>query len=36
MVGRAQRDFGYQSIVPVDEGMRRLEPELKQLGSAIL
>jgi nucleoside-diphosphate-sugar epimerase len=31
-VGRAQRDFGYHPIVAVDEGMRRLEPELKRLG----
>jgi len=28
-VGRAQSDFGYQPIVPVDEGMHRLEPDLK-------
>jgi 2-alkyl-3-oxoalkanoate reductase len=33
-VGRAQRDFGYKPIVPVDEGMRRLEPELKRLGKS--
>jgi nucleoside-diphosphate-sugar epimerase len=32
-VGRAQRDFGFKPIVSVDEGMRRLEPELKRLGS---
>ncbi len=32
-VGRAQRDFGYSPIVPVDEGMRRLEPELKRLAA---
>jgi nucleoside-diphosphate-sugar epimerase len=31
-VGRAQRDFGYNPAVAVDEGMRRLEPELKRLG----
>jgi 2-alkyl-3-oxoalkanoate reductase len=33
-VGRAQRDFDYKPIVPVDEGMRRLEPELQQLAAA--
>ncbi|HUE17193.1 MAG TPA: NAD-dependent epimerase/dehydratase family protein [Planctomycetaceae bacterium] len=33
-VGRAQRDFDYEPIVPVDEGIRRLEPELKQLAAA--
>jgi nucleoside-diphosphate-sugar epimerase len=32
-VGRAQRDFGYHSAVAVDEGMRRLEPDLKRLGN---
>lgn len=32
-VGRAQRDFGFHPIVPVDEGMRRLEPELKQIAA---
>jgi nucleoside-diphosphate-sugar epimerase len=32
-VGRAQRDFGYHPIVQVDEGMRRLEPELKRLAA---
>jgi 2-alkyl-3-oxoalkanoate reductase len=33
-VGRAQRDFGYTPIVAVDEGMRRLEPELRTLAQA--
>jgi hypothetical protein len=33
MVGRAQGDFGFKPIVPVDEGMLRLEPELKRLGA---
>jgi 2-alkyl-3-oxoalkanoate reductase len=33
-VGRAQHDFGYKPIVPVDEAMRRLEPELKRLAAA--
>jgi nucleoside-diphosphate-sugar epimerase len=32
-VGRAQRDFGYHPIVSVEEGMHRLEPELKRLGT---
>jgi nucleoside-diphosphate-sugar epimerase len=32
-IGRAQRDFGYHPIVSVEEGMRRLEPELKRLGA---
>jgi nucleoside-diphosphate-sugar epimerase len=31
-VGRAQCDFDYTPVVPVDEGMRRLEPELRRLG----
>jgi len=31
--GRAERDFGYRPLVSVDEGMRRLEPELKRLGA---
>lgn len=35
-VGRAQRDFGFHPIVPVGEGMRRLEPELKRHGERIL
>jgi 2-alkyl-3-oxoalkanoate reductase len=33
-VSRAQRDFGYHPIVTVEEGMRRLEPELKGLATA--
>jgi nucleoside-diphosphate-sugar epimerase len=32
-IGRAQRDFGYHPIVSVEEGMRRLEPELRRLGA---
>jgi nucleoside-diphosphate-sugar epimerase len=28
---RAERDFGYKPVVTVEEGMRRLEPELKRL-----
>jgi 2-alkyl-3-oxoalkanoate reductase len=32
--GRARRDFGLHSIVSVEEGMRRLDPELKRLGGA--
>ena len=32
-VTAAQRDFGFRPIVPVDEGMHRLEPELKQLAA---
>lgn len=31
---RAERDFGYKPLVSVEEGMRRLEPELKRLASA--
>ncbi len=31
-IGRAQRDFGYKPLVTVEEGMRRLAPELKRLG----
>lgn len=30
-IAKAQRDFGYYPLVPFEEGMRRLEPELKQL-----
>jgi 2-alkyl-3-oxoalkanoate reductase len=30
-IGRARRDFGYHPLVSVEEGMRRLEPELKRL-----
>jgi nucleoside-diphosphate-sugar epimerase len=32
-IGRAQRDFGYHSIASVEEGMRRLEPDLRRLGA---
>jgi len=32
-VGRAERDFGYRPIATVEEGMRRLEPELKRLAA---
>ncbi len=31
-IGRAERDFGYKPLVTVEEGMRRLAPELKRLG----
>lgn len=34
-VGQAQCDFGFHPIVAVDEGMRRLEPELKRLGKPV-
>jgi 2-alkyl-3-oxoalkanoate reductase len=33
-IARAQRDFGYKPLVSVEEGMRRLEPELKRLASS--
>jgi nucleoside-diphosphate-sugar epimerase len=33
-ISKAARDFGYQPIVPVAEGLRRLEPELKRLANA--
>jgi nucleoside-diphosphate-sugar epimerase len=32
-IGRAQRDFGYKPLVSAEEGMRRLEPELKRLAA---
>jgi nucleoside-diphosphate-sugar epimerase len=32
-ITRAERDFGYKPLVTVEEGMRRLEPELKRLAS---
>jgi nucleoside-diphosphate-sugar epimerase len=32
-IGRAERDFGYKPLVTVEEGLRRLEPELKRLAS---
>jgi nucleoside-diphosphate-sugar epimerase len=31
-IGRAERDFGYKPLVTVEEGTRRLAPELKRLG----
>ena len=33
-VARAQRDFDYTPLVTVEEGLRRLEPELKKLAGA--
>jgi nucleoside-diphosphate-sugar epimerase len=30
-IRKAQRDFGYTPIVSVEEGLRKLEPELRQL-----
>ena len=30
-IGKAQRDFGYKHLVSVEEGLRRLEPDLIQL-----
>jgi 2-alkyl-3-oxoalkanoate reductase len=32
-IGKAVRDFGYAPRVSVEEGLRRVEPELKQLSS---
>lgn len=32
-ISKATRDFGYQPIVSVAEGLRRLEPELKRLAT---
>jgi len=32
-ISKAQRDFGYQPLVSVEEGMQRLEPELKRLAT---
>jgi nucleoside-diphosphate-sugar epimerase len=32
-ISKAARDFGYQPIVSVAEGLRRLEPELKRLAA---
>ncbi len=32
-VSKAQRDFGYDPQVSIEEGMRRMEPELKRLGA---
>ena len=31
-IAAARRDFGYTPPVSVEEGLRRLEPELQQLG----
>jgi 2-alkyl-3-oxoalkanoate reductase len=31
--GRANRDFGYRPIVSVEEGLRRLEPDLRRLAA---
>jgi len=33
-VSKAQRDFGFSSVVPVEEGMQRLAPELKRLAAS--
>jgi nucleoside-diphosphate-sugar epimerase len=30
-VTRARRDFGYAPAVSIEEGLRRIEPELKRL-----
>lgn len=30
-IGKARRDFDYRPVVSIEEGMRRLEPELKRL-----
>ena len=30
-IGKAQRDFEYQPIVSVEEGLAKLEPELKEI-----
>jgi len=30
---KAERDFGYKTLVDVNEGLRRLEPELRRLGT---
>ena len=32
-IAKAQRDFGYTPVVSFEEGMRRLEPELKRLAT---
>ena len=34
-ISKAQRDFGYSPEISVEEGMRRLEPELRQLASRV-
>lgn len=33
-IAKAQRDFGYHGIVSVEEGLKRLEPELRRLGAS--
>jgi nucleoside-diphosphate-sugar epimerase len=32
-ISKAARDFGYQPLVPVAEGLRRLDPELRRLAA---
>jgi nucleoside-diphosphate-sugar epimerase len=32
-IAAAQRDFGYRPLVTVNEGLRRIETELKKLGN---
>ena len=32
-IGKAQRDFEYQPIFSVEEGLAKLEPELKKIAS---
>ena len=32
-IAAAQRDFGYRPLVTVEEGLRRIEPELRQLSN---
>ena len=34
-VSAARRDFGYEPIVSVDEGLRRMEPDLKRWVAAV-
>ncbi|MBX3437900.1 MAG: NAD-dependent epimerase/dehydratase family protein [Planctomycetaceae bacterium] len=34
-VGKAERDFGFLGEIPVEEGLRRLEPDLRRLATAI-
>ncbi len=33
-ISKAKRDFGYQPLVSVEEGMRRLEPDLRRLAAS--
>src|SRR5690606_38150284 len=33
-IDRARRDFDFTPLVTVDEGMRRIEPELRRLATA--